>query len=125
MAANLIGTVGIWGISADEITLGIIIETIDEDLGNQTKYIKDRIGQRTGRSEYDEFIKVKLAGKLHATTPFTTKMGANIVLGNTIATNCLYNNNSGRTLLGPIKKSSKNEDWKAIDIEVEILPFFV
>ena len=124
MAANLIGTVGLWAIAAAETTLGIIIEGLDEDIKNEKKYIKDISGQRTGRSDYDEGIEVKITGKITSATPFTTKLGANITLGNTIATNCLYSNNTGRTLLGGVKKSAKNEDWRGIDITVDILPFF-
>ena len=124
MAANLIGTVGLWGIAAAETTLGIIIESIDETLKNEKKYIKDIVGQRTGRSEYDESGDVKLTGKLTSATPFTTKLGANITLANAVATNCFYNNNAGRTVLNEVKRSFKNEDWRGIDIDVEILPFF-
>ena len=124
MAANLIGTVGLWGIAASETSLGIIIEGLDEDLKNEKKYIRDTVGQRVGRSEYDEGVEVKISGKITSATPFTSKLGANITLANTISTNCLFNSNSGRTLLNDVKRQSKGEDWRSIDITVEILPFF-
>jgi hypothetical protein len=124
MAANLIGTVGLWGIAAAETTLGIIIEGIDETTRNEKNYLKDISGQRMGRSEYDESIEVKLSGKLMSNTAFTTKLGANITLGNTIASNSLYNNNTGRTVVNEAKRTAGNEDWRGIEVDIEVLPFF-
>ena len=124
MSANLIGTVGSWGIDASETSLGIIIEGIDETSRNEKSYIKDRVGQRTGRSEYDESIEFTLNGKQTSSSPFSTKLGANIALGNTIANDLLYNNNTGFTVVNEAKRSSENEGWKGIEVPCEVLPFF-
>lgn len=124
MSANLIGTVGSWGIASAETSIGIIIEGIDETTRNEKNYIKDNVGQRTGRSEYDESIEVKLSGKLTSSAPFTTKLGANITLANTIVSNSLYNNNTGRTVVNEVKRTGANEDWKRIEVDIEVLPFF-
>lgn len=124
MSANLIGTVGSWGIASAETSIGIIIEGIDETTRNEKNYIKDNVGQRTGRSEYDESIEIKLSGKLTSSAPFTTKLGANITLANTIVSNSLYNNNAGRTVVNEVKRSSENEGWKGIEVDIEVLPFF-
>ena len=124
MAANLIGTVGLWGIGAAETSIGIIIEGIDETTRNEKNYLKDIYGQRCGRSEFDESIEVKLSGKLTSNIPFSTKLGANISLGNTIASNSLYNNNTGRTVVNEVKRTASNEDWRGVEVDVEVLPFF-
>ena len=124
MSANLIGTVGQWGIAAAETSIGIIIEGIDETTRNEKNYIKDISGQRVGRSEFDESIEVKLSGKTTSTSPFSTKLGANIVLGNTIAANSLYNNNTGRTVVNEVKRTASNEDWRGVEVDIEVLPFF-
>ncbi len=124
MSANLIGTVGTWGIGAAETSIGIIIEGIDETSRNEKNYIKDIVGQRIGRSEYDESIEVKLSGKMTSNSPFTTKLGANITLANTIASNSLYNNNTGRTVVDEVKRTSGNEDWRGVEVDIQILPFF-
>jgi hypothetical protein len=116
--------VGLWGIAAAETTLGIIIEGIDETTRNEKQYLRDTVGQRMGRSEYDESIEVKLSGRLTSTTPFSTKLGANITLGNTIASNSLFNNNAGRTVVNEVKRTSANEDWRGIEVDIEVLPFF-
>lgn len=124
MSANLIGTVGQWGIAAAETSVGIIIEGIDETSRNEKSYIKDRVGQRTGRSEYDESIEVKLSGKMTSSSAFSTKLGANITLANTIATDHLYNNNTGRTVVNEVKRGAENEGWKSVEVDIEVLPFF-
>jgi hypothetical protein len=124
MAANLIGVVGSWGIAAAETSIGIIIEGLDETTRNEKKYLKDIVGQRMGRSEYDESIEIKLSGKLPSSTPFSTKLGANIALTNAIASNSLYNNNTGRTVVNEVKRTRSNEDWSGVEVDVEMLPFF-
>jgi hypothetical protein len=124
MAANLIGTVGLWGIAAAETSIGVIIESIDETSRNEKNYLKDIYGQRMGRSDYDESIEGKLTGKLTSSSPFSTKLGANITLANAIVSNHLYNNNTGRTVVNEVKRSYSNEDWRGVEIDVEVLPFF-
>jgi hypothetical protein len=124
MSANLIGTVGSWGIAAAETSLGIIIEGIDETTRNEKNYLKNVSGERMGRSDFDESIEVKLSGKLTSSAPFTTKLGANITLANTIVSNSLYNNNTGRTVVNEVKRTASNEDWRSIEVDIEILPFF-
>jgi len=124
MSANLIGTVAPWGIAAAETSIGIIIEGIDETTRNEKNYIKNIVGERTGRSDFDESIEVKLSGKITSTAPFTTKLGANITLANTIVSNSLFNNNTGRTVVNEVKRSASNEDWRGIEVDIEILPFF-
>lgn len=124
MSANLIGTVGSWGIGAAETSIGIIIEGIDETSRNEKNFLKDIQGQRMGRSDFDESIEVKLSGAITSSNAFSTKLGANITLANTISADHLYNNNTGRTLVDEVKKTSQNEDWKRIEVDIEILPFF-
>jgi hypothetical protein len=124
MSANLIGTVAPWGIAAAETSIGIIIEGIDETTRNEKNYIKNIVGERTGRSDFDESIEVKLSGKITSSAPFTTKLGANITLANTIVSNSLFNNNTGRTVVNEVKRSASNEDWRGIEVDIEILPFF-
>ena len=124
MAANLIGTYGSWGISAAETSIGIIIEGIDETTRNEKNYLRNTVGERMGRSDYDESIEVKLSGAITSNSPFSTKLGANITLANTIVSSSLYGNNAGRTLVNEAKRTSANEDWKRVEVDIEVLPFF-
>jgi len=124
MSANLIGTVAPWGIAAAETSIGIIIEGIDETTRNEKNYIKNIVGERTGRSDFDESIEVKLSGKITSSAPFTTKLGANITLANTIVSNSLFNNNTGRTVVNEVKRTASNEDWRGVEVDIEIRPFF-
>lgn len=122
--ATLVGTVGSWGIGAAETSLGIIIEGIDETTRDEKSFIKDNIGQRIGHSAYDESIEVKLTGKVTSSTPFSTKLSANITLANAITANSLQSNNAGRTLVKEVKRKASNEDWKGVEVDVEFLPFY-
>ena len=123
MSANLIAATGSWGTVA-ETSLGIIIESLEEVTRTEKSYLRDAVGQRSGASFYDESIEVKVSGKLTANTPFSTKLGANVTMANAIAANSLYNNNAGRTILNEAKRSASNEDWKGIEADIEVLPFF-
>jgi len=124
MAANLIGTYGSWGIASAETSIGIIIEGIDETSRNEKNYLRNTVGERMGRSEYDESIEVKLSGALTSSNAFSTKLGANITLANTIVTGSLFNNNAGRTVVNEVKRTSANEDWRRVEVDIEVLPFF-
>lgn len=124
MPANLISATGDWGIDANELNIGIIIESIDETTRNEKSYQRDEQGFRTGRADYDESIEVKIGGKLTASSPFTTKLGANIVLANTITANSLQTNSAGLTVVDEVKRTGANEDWKSVEVDIEVLPFF-
>ncbi len=123
MSANLIAATGSWGMSS-ETSAGVIVEGLEEVTRTEKNFLKDEVGQRTGASFYDESIEVKLSGKLTASSPFSIKLGANVVLGNTIASNSLYNNNAGRTLVNEVKRTRANEDWRGVEVDIEVLPFF-
>jgi hypothetical protein len=122
MSATLIGTVGIWGIASAETV--VIIEGLDDVSSNQKNYIKDRVGCRTGRSDYDESIKITVRGKVPATGGFSAKLQGALVLSNTIPATHLIGSGTGRTLIDEVSKTRQNEDWQGITIEAEMLPFF-
>lgn len=124
MAANLISATGDWGIDSAETNIGVIIEGIEETTRNEKSYQRDEQGFRTGRADYDESIEVKLTGKLTSSSPFTTKLGANITLANTITANSLQTNSTGLTVVDEVKRTAGNEDWKGVEVDIEVLPFF-
>lgn len=124
MAANLISATGDWGIDSAETNIGVIIEGIEETTRNEKNYQRDEQGQRTGRADYDESIEVKLSGKLTSSSPFTTQLGANITLDNTITSNSLQTNSTGLTVVDEVKRTAGNEDWKGVEVDIEVLPFF-
>lgn len=124
MSANLIAATGSWGIGSAETNLGIIIESIDETTRAEKSFQRNHQGERTGVSFYDESIEVKLSGRLTANSPFSTKLGANITLANTITANSLSTNNTGRTIVMEVKRGAQSEDWKSVEVDIEMLPFF-
>jgi hypothetical protein len=124
MAANLIGTVGIWGLTS-EATNGIIIESIEETNRNEKNYIKNHVGERTGRSDYDQSITIRLSGKLTSSGGFSQKLGAALTMANSVPNTSLHGSISGgMTLIDEIKRSPAAEDWHGIEVDAEFLPYF-
>lgn len=122
MPATLIGLVGLWGIAADET--GLIIDKLDDNSRNEKNFMKDRVGCRVGRSDYDESIELTVGGKVTATSGWSQKLSAELVLTNTISSAHLQTANTGQTLIDDVQRSRANEDWVKFEIKAEMLPFF-
>lgn len=122
MAATLIGTVGVHGISTDET--GMIIEKLDDVSKVQKNYMKSKIGERVGRADYDESMELNIEGKLTASTPWSQKLSAVLTIANTIAATHLNAATAGKTLIDEVKRTRANEDWMGIAVSAEMLPFF-
>ncbi len=122
MPATLIGTVGIHGIAADET--GMIIKSLEDTSKNQKNWMKNRVGERVGRADFDESIEIEIKGCMTASTPWTQKLSAVLTITNTIAANHLNTVLTGKTLIDEVKRSRKDEDWNEISVSAEMLPFF-
>lgn len=122
MAATLIGTVGIHGIAADET--GLIIQALEDTSKVQKNWMKDRVGQRVGRADYDESMEIEMKGRITAATGWSQKLSAVWTLTNTIAATFLNSVLTGKTLIDEVKRSRANEDWNELSISGEMLPFF-
>jgi hypothetical protein len=123
MPATLLGEVGSWGIASDELDNGIIVESIDETSKNQKNWLRDKVGQRTGRADYDESVEIVIKGKVTAATPFSQKLSDDLVLSNLITSTHLQAAAGGRTLIDEVQKGAENEGWKGITVNAELLPF--
>lgn len=122
MPATLIGTVGVHGIAADET--GLIIQKLDDASKNQKNFLKNRVGERVGRADFDESIEIEIMGCMTAASPWTQKLSAVLTITNTIALNHLVTVLTGKTLINEVKRSRKNDDWNEISVSAEMLPFF-
>lgn len=122
MPATLIGTVGVHGIAADET--GMIIKSLDDTSKNQKNWMKNRVGERVGRADYDESMELEIKGCITASTPWTQKLSAILTIANTIAANHLVSVLPGKTLIDEVKRTRKDEDWTEISVSAEMLPFF-
>jgi len=122
MAATLIGTVGIHGITADET--GLIIESLDDTSKVQKSWMKDKIGQRVGRADFDESIEISIKGSIASATPWSQKLSAVLTLTNTISAGFINAATAGKTLIDEVQRTRKNEGWQGISITAEMLPFF-
>jgi hypothetical protein len=122
MPATLIGTVGIHGIAADET--GMIINKLEDTSKNQKNYMKNRVGERVGRSDFDESIEIEIGGCITALSPWTQKLSGVLTLANSIAANHLVSVLTGKTIIDEVKRTRKNDDWNEISVSAEMLPFF-
>lgn len=124
MSNILEGTVGIWGLASAETAQGIIIESIEETSRSEKNYIKDNVGCRVGRSEYDESVEVSIAAEVLAASSFSQKLGAELTLTNTISLANLNDAGPGKTMINEVKRARNREEWEKVTVEAEVLPFF-
>lgn len=122
MPATLIGTVGIHGIAADET--GLIIKSLDDTSKNQKNWMKNRVGERVGRADYDESMEIEIKGCITAASPWAQKLSAVLTITNTISAGFLNTVLPGKTLIDEVKRTRKDEDWTEISVSAEMLPFF-
>ena len=121
MAANLLGITGNWGIPQDEI--GVLITDLSFSYSNQEKMVLDKGGEIAGLSLYQEQIEAKISGLVKKDSPFAGKLGASLVLANTIPAH--LNGNGGTTVITQIERSLNNEDFEKIDITAKHYPYVV
>lgn len=120
---SLIGTVGVHGIAADET--GLIIESIDDTVKKQSNYLKNRVGNRVGRADYDHSIEISIKGQLTAAAPWAQKVSAALTVVNAIATGSLPTGaGTGQTLIDEVARTRAREDWNSISVSAEMLPAF-
>lgn len=124
MAGILEGIVGIWALASAETAQGIIIDTIEENSRSEKNFIKDHTGCRVGRSEYDESVEVSISAEVLAGDSWDQKLGAELVLTNTISLSILNAAGPGLTLVNEVKRKRGREEWEKVTVEAEVLPFF-
>ncbi|MES2923687.1 MAG: hypothetical protein V4819_19185 [Verrucomicrobiota bacterium] len=123
MPATLLGTtIGVHGIAADET--GLIIHKLDDTSKNQKNWMKNRVGERVARADYDESIEIEIGGAITATSGWGQKLSAVLTIANSISAAHLQSVLTGKTYVDEVKRSRKNDDWNEISISAEMLPFF-
>lgn len=110
---------GRFGISTAET--GIIIESISHAFSNSNKTVKDRTGNTSGITYYDEMIKVSLKGKVPKTAPFSGTLASSLTLGNALS-GYLKGGNSGLVLVESITVDFANEDYQSFSLEAANYP---
>lgn len=118
MAATFLGTTGNWGITNDEA--GILITDLSFDFSNQEKTVLDKGGEIIGLALYQEKVEIKLSGLVKKTSPFSGKIGAALVLANTMPSH--LQSSGGTTIVKQINRALNNEDFEKIDINATHYP---
>jgi hypothetical protein len=126
MSATLVelkGTVGVHGIAADET--GLIVRAIKAKTRKTSNYLKNRVGNRIGRADYDHSIEISIEGEITANTPWAQKVSASLVVTNTISAGHLPTGvGTGQTLIDEVDSSREREGWQDISVTAEMLPCF-
>ena len=110
---------GRFGIGAAET--GIIIESVSHAYSNSNKTVKDRTGNTSGYTAYDEQVKVSLKGKVPKTTPFSGTLASSLTLGNALS-GYLKGGNSGLIIVESITVDMANEDYQGFSLEAVNYP---
>ena len=113
---------GVFGISADET--GILIESVSHDYSCDSKAVKNRTGNTSGVTYYNETVKISLDGKIPATSPFTGSIAASLTLGNALAAYLKGGVTGGLTIIEQITIDKNSEDYKSIKISAVYYPNF-
>ena len=119
MAATFIGTTGNWGIPDDES--GMLVTDVSFDFSNQEKTVLDKAGEIIGLSLYQEKVEIKLSGLTAKNSSFSGKIGAALVISNTIPGH-LQSTSGGTTVLMQVSRSLNNEDFEKIDLSATHYP---
>lgn len=120
---SLLGTVGTHGIAADET--GLIIESLDDTTKKQSNYLKNRVGNRVGRADYDHSIEITFKGQVTADTPWTQQVSAKLLLTNAISAGHLPTGaGTGTTYIDEVSRTRAREDWVGVSVQAEMLPCF-
>jgi len=126
MSATLVelkGTVGVHGIGADET--GLIIKSLKDKTKKVSNYLKNRLGNRIGRADYDFSIEITMEGEVTASSPFAQKVSSVITMSNAISTAHLPSGAAaGQTLIDEVERGREREGWQDISISAEMLPSF-
>lgn len=110
---------GVWGIAEEET--GFIIESVTHEFTQDQKTVKDRTGNDTGVTYYNEKVKVSLKGKIPKTSAFSGNLAAALTLGNDVDA-YLNATIGGLILIDGITIDLANEEYKGISLNATMWP---
>lgn len=111
---------GRFGIGAAET--GFIIENITHNYTSSNKTVKDRGGNTTGVTYYDEIISISLKGKVPKTTPFSGTIASSLTLGNPLSAYLKSGSPAGTTIIESITLDMGSEEYQGFSIEAKHYP---
>ena len=120
MAATELGTVGVWGIGADQT--GLLITDHSFDFSDSEKLVLNKSGEVIGMGLFQEKVECKVSGLVPKTAAFSGKIAAVLALGNAIPAHA-QTITGGATILRTVARASNNEDWEKIDLSAIHYPF--
>lgn len=115
---------GRWGIPAEET--GFIIESVSHQYKQDSKQVKDRTGNDSGVTYYNEKVTGTLKGRVPKTSPFNTALATSLTLGNTLSANLLKGGTTtGLVIVESITFDYANEDYQSVSVDFTKYPNIV
>jgi hypothetical protein len=111
---------GVFGIGADQV--GIILESTSYDYTSDNKTVRNRTGNTSGITFYNETVKISLDGKVPATSPFSGTIAASLTLGNAMTAYLKGGVTGGLTIIEQVTVDSNQEDYKGIKVSATFYP---
>jgi hypothetical protein len=111
---------GRFGIGADQT--GFIIESISQSYASSNKMVKDRTGNTSGITYYDEQVKVSLKGKVPKTSPFSGTIASSLTLANPLSSYLKGGTSGGLAIVETITLDYGIEEYAGISLDVVFYP---
>lgn len=111
---------GVFGLGADET--GLIIESVTHSYSNDQKTLKNRTGNTSSVTHYNEMVKISLDGKIPATSAFSGTIAASIVLGNALGSYLKGGVSGGLTVVDTVDVDMGQEEYRGIKIGATYYP---
>lgn len=111
---------GVFGVPAAET--GIIIENISFNYSQDKKEVKDRTGNTSGVTYYNERVEVTFSGEIPATSAFSGTLAAQLTLLNTVPDHLKGAVTGGSTLIEEVSIDYGREDYQTIEVKAVIYP---
>ena len=111
---------GVFGINADQT--GFIIESISYNYSSDKKTVKNRTGNDSGVTFYNEKLTIDMNRKVPKTSPFPGTIAASLTHGNALSAYLKGGVTGGLTLVDTINVELNQEDYQGIKVTSTYYP---
>jgi hypothetical protein len=120
MATSFGTTNGLFGIEAQQT--GFLLDSVGYDYAQDSKTVKNIVGDDTGETYYNERIEITFDGYLPASTPYAGTLASAIVAATTPADHLIGSTSGGTTIVTGITRTHTSEDYRRISVKAKYSP---
>lgn len=114
---------GVFGLTADET--GIITTSVDLSYSHEEAELVNFENEVSGVTLSKEKVEIKISGKAKATSGFTNKLGAPLVLINDMPDHLQGSISAGTTYISSIDINKENSEYNGIDVTATYRPSLI